>query len=99
MVFYAKKPLTEREWSNISLGGKSDEIQRKADYRAWYGKLSRGELSLLLTGTTPIILNKNEKFQFSIPQVQMLEHVVKTVRTYHKLLLLRRGTIQHKKNQ
>ena len=53
--------------------------------------MSRGEVSLLLTGSSPVILNKNEKFQFSIPQVKLLEHVIKSTRIYHKATSFKKG--------
>jgi hypothetical protein len=70
---YGKQSLTEREWTNISLGGMSDSRQEEADIERWMMEIRQGNILVRFGGESPIIIKKNEEFQFALPNITLSE--------------------------
>jgi hypothetical protein len=70
---YNYQILTVREWNTISQGGCSDQEQKEIDLDLWLQQLYSGTISIPSKMNTNVILNQNEQFVYSIPDVTFSE--------------------------
>jgi len=66
---YNHQVLTVREWNTIAQGGYSDLEYKQIDLDMWLQQLSLGTVTISSKKNTNVVLNPNEQFVYTIPEV------------------------------
>jgi hypothetical protein len=69
---YKGQGLTEAEWKRV-IYKEGEKTQRQRDIDCWIDQIKQGNISIEITGESPVILKKKEKLELVLPNIFLFE--------------------------